>query len=144
MSATIREAVQQALKTILHDTIVVDTLTIPFYLSYFGASDYGIYLESYQYDDDSMKQYYGGTASIDLVIFGKDRTPDFVAEITRRVMLAIKASVNDTIQLASGWQATVTQLPNVRSFTEGDEAAVVHRDTLRVTIRVDENSNNNS
>jgi hypothetical protein len=141
MSATIKEIVLKSVKTLLHNTIVVSTETIPYYTDYFGDSSVGIYLESYSAQDESTKHFYANMVTLEFSIFGKGKSTDFVAEATRRVMLALKASVRATITLNSGYQATYTQLPAVTSFTEYENGEAVHRDLLRVSIRVDEISN---
>lgn len=141
MSATIKEIVLKAIKTLLHETIVSGTTTVSYYTDYFGDKDCGIYLESYSADDSGSKHYWGNMVTLEFSIFGKGKTIDFVAEATRKVMLALKASVRATITLSDGYQATYTQLPAVSSFTELENGLTVHRDLLRVTIRVDEIDN---
>lgn len=140
MSATIKEIVLSAVNTLLNGTIVVDTLTVPYFMDYFGEQKYGIYMQTYSQDDESSKHSFSVMVSLEIIIFGKGKTPDFVSEATRRVIQALKASVNDTIQLSSGYKATYTTIPSVTSFAEYD-SETVHRDTVRVSMRVDENTN---
>lgn len=138
MSATVKGLVLKALKTKLHNTIVVDGLTVPYFSSAFGAKEYGIYLESYSGDEDGSKSSFSQNVSIELSIFSKGKTIDFTTSATEKIMTAIKASVNSTLTLGSGYKATYTNIPNVNSFTELDSGLVVHRDLLRITVRVDE------
>jgi ribosomal protein L25 (general stress protein Ctc) len=137
MSATIKELVLAQITTLLNGTITVGTTTIPYFVDYFGEQKQGIYMQTYTQDDESSKHYFAAIVGIELVVFGKGKTPDFVAEATRKVMQALKASVNATIQLTGDHKATYTVIPNVTSFTEYDNETT-HRDTIRITLRVDE------
>ena len=138
MSATIKEIVLKAINTLLNDTVVVSTLTVPYYADGFGNSDYGIFLQSYQAEDDSNKHTWSNRVTMDFEIFGIGKTSDFVSEATRKVMILLKASVASTIQLSDGYQATYTTMPSVSSFSEMQDGTITHRDVLRLVVRVDE------
>lgn len=138
MSSTVKEIVLKSIKTALHNTISVDGETISYFTDYFGNKQNGIYLNIYQGDEDGCKTSFSQNVRIELVIFGKGKTVDFVAEITRKVMQALKASVDATLTLNDGYKATYTKLPKVLSYTELESGVTVHRDILSVDIRVDE------
>jgi hypothetical protein len=141
MSATVREIVIKAINTLLDDTIVVSGDTIPFYTDYFGDAASGIYIQSYLGESDDSKHFYAQNITIEIAIFGRGKSLDYVAEITRKVILALKASVLSTIQLSDGYQATYSLVPSLSSFTDFIDGQTTHRDILRVQLRVDEISN---
>lgn len=138
MSATVKGIVLKALKTKLHNTIIVNGVTVPYYTSAFGDKDCGIFLQTYTGDEDGCKFSFSQNVSIELSIFSKNKTIDFTTSATEQVMTAIKASVNSTLTLSGGYKATYTNIPNVNSYVELDNGLTVHRDLLRITIRVDE------
>lgn len=138
MSATVKGLVLKALKTKLHNAITVDGIIVPYYSNAFGEKDCGIFLQSYSGEEDGSKTSFSQNVSIELNIFSKNKTIDFTTSTTEQVMTAIKASVNSTLSLGSGYKATFTDIPNVNSFVEQDNGLTVHRDLLRITVRVDE------
>ncbi len=138
MSATIREIVCKAVKTALHENVVVDELAIPYFTDYFSDTDYGIFLASYIEEADDNKHHFASMVTLEFEIFGINKRVDFVAEITRKVRLLLKASVTATIQLSNGYAATYTTIPSVSSFVEVNDGKTTHRDVLRVNMRVDE------
>jgi len=142
MSATIREIVLKKIKTLLYDQVEVDSLTIPYYSGYFGNAEYGIYVLSYREEEDDNKHKFASLVTVELGIFGQDKTVDFVAEITRNVRQIIKASIDSTIQLSDGYEATITTIPMLSTYTELIDGKTTYRDVLQVGLRVDEFSDN--
>jgi hypothetical protein len=135
-----REAVNTALYTLLNNTITVDSLTIPYYADAFGGKEYGIYKQSYRADEADSKHHFAEVATIEIVCFARGKGEAFLAELTRKVRGVLKASVNSTIQLSNWLQATYTRVVSMDTEVEIDEGVTVHRDTLRLEIRIDEST----
>jgi hypothetical protein len=138
MSATVKGLVLKAIKSLLYNTITVSGETVEYYSSAFGDKSSGIFLQSYKADEDGCKTSFSQNITLELSIFSKNKTIDFTTSATEKVMQAIKASVNSTITLGSGYKATYTTIPNVSSYVENDNGLTVHRDILRICVRVDE------
>jgi hypothetical protein len=135
MSYEVKGIVLKKIKTLLTDLEVGDD-AITYFPDYFGKLDKGINLEGYQQDDESSKHSFGCMVNITLNTFSRSITT--TTAITRAVLLALKASVNSTIQLSDGWQATYTLTPSVTSLKDSDDTQTVHRDVIRLQVRVDE------
>lgn len=133
-----REAILTKLNELLTDAITVDGLTIPYYADAFGDQPYGIYKESYRGEADNSKHHFAEIAFINLVCFARGQSEAFVAEMSRKVRGVLQASVNSTIALTDGLQATYTRFNSIVSLTELDNGVTVHRDTLELQLRIDE------
>ena len=133
-----REAVLKSIYGVLNGTIVVDSLTIPYYIDYFGNQEYGIYKQSYRGEADGTKHHFSEMATIEIVCFARGKSEDFVAEMSRRVRGALKASVNSTLTLVGDLQATYTWVNNINCTTEIDDGQTMHRDVISLIVRIDE------
>jgi hypothetical protein len=141
MSYDVKKIVVEAVTTLL-SSVTVGTDAIPFYTDYFGDVDEGIYFEALQIEQDDSKHWFGNMVTMDINTFSKGQNMDRTTAITRAVLLILKASVNSTIQLTGGWQATYTKVPLISSYHEFENGQTTHRDVIRFQIRVDEKSNN--
>ncbi len=132
----IKGIVYHTLNSLLSGSVIVDDAAVKYYVGYFGTSDSGIYIESYRSDDVSSKHFFAEEVTIDIVTFSKSITT--TTSITREVIGILKASVRSTLQLCDEtWQATYTQIPIVTSITDQREGIPVHRDTIRLQMRID-------
>lgn len=134
-----REVVLAKINDLLTGTIEVDGLTIPYYADAFGSKEYGVYKESYRGEADGNKHHFAERAYISLVCFARGRSEAFVAEMSRKVRGVLKASVHSTIELGSGLQATYTNVNGIVAVAELDNNVTVHRDTIDLEVRIDEN-----
>lgn len=135
-----REAVSKKLYELLNDTITVSDLTIPYYADFFGNKEYGIYIQSYSGNEADSKHHFGEVASIELVCFARGKSEAFVAEMSRKVRGVLKASVKSTLDLDNGLQATYTRVNGIDCALEIDEGVNLHRDTIRLEVRIDEST----
>ena len=134
-----REAILKKFYTLLNGTVEVDGLVIPYYLDKFGNAEFGIYKETYRGEADDTKHHFAEIAFIELTCFARGKSEDFVAEISRKVRGILKASVSGTIELDNGLQATYTRVNGIDCTTQMDDGATLHRDTIRLELRIDEN-----
>jgi len=141
MSYEVKGILLEAMKTLLNG-ITVDGDSITYFADFFGEVEEGIYLESIQIESDNSKHWFGNNVFISINTFSKGQGIDRTTAITREVMRTLRASVTSTIQLSGGWQATYTNIPSVSSFHESEGGVSVHRDVIRLQVRVDERSNN--
>lgn len=133
-----REAIIKKLNELLTGSVVVNGITIPYYADAFGDSDYGIYKESYRGEADDSKHHFAEIANIELVCFARGKSELFVAEMSRKVRGVLKASVTGTIELSDGLQATYTHVNGISTTNEIENGVTVHRDTITLSIRIDE------
>jgi len=131
----VKTIVLTAINTLLDD-VQVDGTDIPYFADYFGEEQQGIYLETYQAEDESSKHFFSSLVTLNIVTFSKSITT--TTAITTEVLGKLKASVNSTITLGSGWKATYTVVPLVSSQTGKASGIVEHRDSIRIVLRVDE------
>jgi hypothetical protein len=131
----IKEIVLTAINTLLDD-VQVSSVDIPYFADYFGEVEKGIYLETYQAEDESSKHFFSSLVTLDIVTFSKSITT--TTAITSEVVAKLKASVGSTITLSTGWQATYTTIPLITSQSGKASGIVEHRDNIRVVLRIDQ------
>lgn len=130
----VKSTIYTAIASLL-SSIEVDAVPITYFVDYFGEQEKGIYLESYQAEDESTKHYFSSLVTIVLVCFSKSVST--TTGISEEVLDLLKASVNSTITLADGWQATYTEIPLVNTDTIQVAGVTEHRDYIRLRMKID-------
>ena len=136
-----KEILLKQIKTLLYNQIIVSDETVQYYVGYFGDKTSGIYLQSYRGDNASNKHTEGELATFELVVFGKDKTVDFVSEASRKVKGKLKASVHSTLSLGNRYQATYTDVKSTFSETFSTDGVLEHRDTITFEVMINETTN---
>jgi hypothetical protein len=135
MSSKVKGIVLTEINTLLSNVSVNGT-SIPYFADYFGEQSEGIYIQSYQQEADGSKHHFGNLVTIELSIFSG--SIEHTTAITGEVQEILKASVDSTLTLSDGWQATYTEIPLITSTVENNNGEVRHRDTVRMVLQVDE------
>ena len=131
------ELVSKRLNELLHNTITVDGLPIPYWVDGYSTADYGIWMESYTGESDDSKHHFTEEARVNIEAFGRGTTSDFVSKIAQGVRRTLKASVNGKFTL-NDLEVVITSTPSLMTATTIENGETVHRAVIGLQLRITE------
>jgi hypothetical protein len=118
--------VYKAFKTALYGTVTYGGSTVPYYADSNTHDDSGIYIGSYQEQEEDSKDRFGARCFVTLVVFSINDGADVTNDIANTIKGLIKASVSTTITSATV-SICLTKSPRIVRFTDLDGGNTLHR-----------------
>lgn len=129
------QEIYSTLYTTLNNNIVVDGDTIPFFSDKLGNVSKYVAIQSYQEQDEDVKDRFGARCTVTLVCVSNNDGVDTTNGIANAVKNLIKASVSSTIT-SPNIDIVLTRSPRVARYSDNDNGNIQHRVELSYEMLV--------